>query len=420
MGSMVPGQPNFFQQFMAAYTAGLEARRAREEYEAQKEQRQLQLDRLKFEQGRIKLEDKLHAAELNRKGSLENLAFLQSQPTPQQALPEGIPGPPQPTGPTSMEIPGISIPESGINVPSLQAPIQYREDIAQQLARQKEMEMLDELRKKQLENQIPTPGPLAQQYGETIDARAIPLLPKPPESLSVEPGQLPFLPQGGTLPKPLLDQLAGVWDQQQQNNRSAASVGAQYANASATREQTQGNRTFQQEQALRDDFAKKTLRLDDVNQRIDQATQLATAPPSGQNDMALVFTFMKTLDDSVVRETEYARAAQIGSLKERARASMQALQNGQLLTPAQRAGYLQTLSLIQKSVNDYRSNISNQYATMAQRKGLDPQMVIGSGNLVTPGGSGGGPPRVRSIEEAMRLPKGTQFYDPNGVLRTVP
>lgn len=389
MGSptYVSTNPNFFQTFMAAFMQGQQQRREREMYEQEQAERKLKLDTLKFEQNRIRLEDRLRAAQINREGAMSNLKSFEGMLPQMQELPAGIPGPPQPTGPTSMEIPGIEVPEMGINVPSMTAPVRYAPDIQAQLARQRESEMIDKVRESMMTNSVPTPAPLAGQYGPTIDARTIPLLPKPPETLSVEPNQLPFLPQGGTVPKPLLDQLAGVWDQQQQNNRSAASVGAQYANASATRENTQGNRQFQQEQALRDDFAKKTLRLDDVNQRIDQATQLATAPPSGQNDMALVFTFMKTLDDSVVRETEYARAAQIGSLQERAKASMAQLQNGQLLTPAQRAAYIQTLGQIQGSVNRYRNSISAQYGEMARRKGLDPQMVIGSGPLsAAPGG----------------------------------
>ena len=38
----------------------------------------------------------------------------------------------------------------------------------------------------------------------------------------------------------------------------------------------------------------------------------------------------------------------------------------------------------------------------------------------SPQGQGGPVPRVNSVQEAMRLPKGTKFIDPNGVLREVP
>jgi hypothetical protein len=43
-----------------------------------------------------------------------------------------------------------------------------------------------------------------------------------------------------------------------------------------------------------------------------------------------------------------------------------------------------------------------------------------SATQTAPGGGGGGIPKVSSPAEAMKLPKGSQFYDPNGVLRTVP
>src|SRR5687767_1077824 len=122
MGSMVPGSPNFFQSFMQAFQMGQEEKKRREAEMQQQEERKLRLETLKFEQNRIKLEDKIRAATMNRQGALDTRTMLQGMPTPRQELPEGIPGPPQPTGPSSMQIPGIQLPEMGIDVPSFNAP----------------------------------------------------------------------------------------------------------------------------------------------------------------------------------------------------------------------------------------------------------------------------------------------------------
>lgn len=142
---MAPGRPNFFLQAMQAWMQGQEdGRREREqqmrEQQAQ-EERKLRLETLKFEQNRIKLEDKIRAATMNRQGSMDALKFMEGTSTPRMELPEGIPGPPQPTGPTAMQIPGISVPEAGIDVPGFQAPVRYAEDLEAQLARQQEMKM---------------------------------------------------------------------------------------------------------------------------------------------------------------------------------------------------------------------------------------------------------------------------------------
>lgn len=147
MGSMVPGSPNFFETFMQSYLAGQQMRRQREQEAQQQEERKLRLETLKFEQNRIKLEDKIRAAQMNRQGSLDTLKMFEGLPQPSIPLPEGIPGPPQPTGPTSLQIPGINIPEAGIHVPGVEAPVRYQADVEAMLSRQREMQMMDEIRK---------------------------------------------------------------------------------------------------------------------------------------------------------------------------------------------------------------------------------------------------------------------------------
>ncbi len=67
----------------------------------------------------------------------------------------------------------------------------------------------------------------------------------------------------------------------------------------------------------------------------------AATNPSAFGDIGTVFAFMKTLDPaSVVRESEYATAAQAGSLLTRAQNALSKAEAGKVLTPDQRQDIL--------------------------------------------------------------------------------
>jgi hypothetical protein len=99
--------------------------------------------------------------------------------------------------------------------------------------------------------------------------------------------------------------------------------------------------------------------------------------PSAASDIAMVFSFMKILDPgSVVRETEYATAAQAAGVPERVVGIIQRIQNGQFLTPQQRAEFLSVAkTMADAREQSYRQNLQ-RYEGISQRIGVDPRNVL--------------------------------------------
>ena len=65
------------------------------------------------------------------------------------------------------------------------------------------------------------------------------------------------------------------------------------------------------------------------------------AKPSPANDMALIYSFAKINDpNSVVRESEFASAAKVGTYGQAVQVAANKVANGEMLTPAQRADFL--------------------------------------------------------------------------------
>lgn len=108
-----------------------------------------------------------------------------------------------------------------------------------------------------------------------------------------------------------------------------------------------------------------------------QATMLnAVTNPSAYGDIGAVFGYMKTLDpQSVVRESEYATAAQAGSLLTRVQNSISKAENGEMLTPAQRADMARLTnhlgSVYKRNYDDFLKPVLNQ----AKKRGVDIDLI---------------------------------------------
>ena len=114
----------------------------------------------------------------------------------------------------------------------------------------------------------------------------------------------------------------------------------QYLEDLETRNTEELTRRFDQGSDIRDDFVKET---EDFRERQDKYLQIRNFAenPSAAGDIAMVFAYMKLLDpQSVVREGEYATAAQAGSIIDRATVgTYNRLIAGENLTPTQRAEF---------------------------------------------------------------------------------
>jgi len=97
----------------------------------------------------------------------------------------------------------------------------------------------------------------------------------------------------------------------------------------------------------------------------------AAADPSPAGDLALIFAYMKMLDPgSVVREGEFATAANTGSVPERVRAQYNKAINGERLTATQRTDFLNQAKSRARAVHQGLQRMRADYGKRASRYGI--------------------------------------------------
>lgn len=133
---------------------------------------------------------------------------------------------------------------------------------------------------------------------------------------------------------------------------------------------------------------------------------------SGPNDVAIVYNFMKALDpNSVVRESEYASAANSGNIFTGALAKFNGLfnPNGGTLSPQVKQQFQQIVNEKLAAQTSLYKNFADQQRAIAQRQGLNPDNVVidFSGGLTQPDTSGGDVIKFPDGTSARKLPDGT-------------
>ena len=99
--------------------------------------------------------------------------------------------------------------------------------------------------------------------------------------------------------------------------------------------------------------------------------------PTAAGDLSLIFNFMKMLDPgSVVRESEFSAAASAGSYGERIKALVGSIEDGTLLSAAQRADFVARATGLYNSAQGQYDKVANQYRDFAVQAGLDPNLVV--------------------------------------------
>jgi len=222
------------------------------------------------------------------------------------------------------------------------------------------------------------------------------------------------------------------------------------------------NETFDNQAKLRDGYvngSKNYVAIRDAYSGIEAASKDNT----GASDIAMVYGFMKMLDPtSVVREGEFATAANAGGIPDRVRAMYNNVINGQRLAPNVRAEFMQQAGRQFESAASRHAAYKKGYEDLATSYGFDPKLItpdLSGGVTAQPyagsvraGVAGGGGPPVaatgarppppasgvrngRSINKAPEgnavrisgddaeynaLPSGTRFVGPDGVPRRKP
>lgn len=133
---------------------------------------------------------------------------------------------------------------------------------------------------------------------------------------------------------------------------------------------------FREVAELRREFNQAVQPFSTVAEAYSKIRQAATNPTAA-GDVSLLYGYMKLLDpNSVVRENEYATAANAGSIPERVWAQFNRARNGERLTDAMRADFVNQARKIIDVVRPQINAHIQRYSGIAQAYGHDPSRVV--------------------------------------------
>jgi hypothetical protein len=133
-----------------------------------------------------------------------------------------------------------------------------------------------------------------------------------------------------------------------------------------------------EEARLRGEYAKRTEDLS-AAERNFLIIEKSGADMSGAGDIALVTSFMKMLDPgSVVRETEFATAANAGGLLNRLTSLATKVEKGAFLSPEQRADFTRLAKEYLSAAQTQEGQVQASYQQIVDNYGLDPVNVFGA------------------------------------------
>ena len=175
---------------------------------------------------------------------------------------------------------------------------------------------------------------------------------------------------------------------------------------------------FTQEKNLRDSFIKESktnvLSLEGFN----KVAIASNATPSGANDLALVFAYMKTIDpNSAVKEGEYTNAQESQGVSQQIINIYNRVIDGQRLSAEARKMFLDSAK--QQVLTSVRKQeiLEKNYLGLAKDYGLDGSKVVQSKLPI----SGGylKPIPVKSIKDAEKRLKEGQFFILDGQIGVI-
>lgn len=195
------------------------------------------------------------------------------------------------------------------------------------------------------------------------------------------------------------------------SNRNSAPTGYEFQPDGSLR-RIKGYRDTQLESDLRGQFNGQTKDFRDVRDSFNRV-QASANNPSAAGDLALIYNYMKMLDPgSVVRESEFAIAAATGSYGERFKAAAAKVMNGQRLSDAERADFLDRAHQLYGQQEQTFNSLADQYRTLATRNELDPQNVVVM-PLANPSPSAAAGPPAEAVSQlqADPSPEAQQEFD---------
>lgn len=104
--------------------------------------------------------------------------------------------------------------------------------------------------------------------------------------------------------------------------------------------------------------------------------------PNPANDIALIFSVMKTYDpSSTVREGEFASAQNAANVPDRIRNAFNKAKEGTILNPKQRREFVESARIYLEAQKRKAGEIAAGYEKAARDAGVDPRFVIPEGTL---------------------------------------
>lgn len=182
--------------------------------------------------------------------------------------------------------------------------------------------------------------------------------------------------RAGLIPKSVLD--------------AAIKLDAQTAEGALTLQQK-----IAEEARLRGEYAKRTEDLS-AAERNFSIIETSSMDQSGAGDIALVTSFMKMLDPgSVVRETEFATAANAGGLLAKLSGIAKKVEDGQFLSEQQRADFKRLAGEYLNAAKTQEQGVQQSFNLIVENYGLDPVNVFGARAVTAPapGGENGALPQ---------------------------
>ena len=186
--------------------------------------------------------------------------------------------------------------------------------------------------------------------------------------------------------------------------------GAQAPQETPAQQAESAARSFTQERQLRTDIgnnpAAKELAL--VRPHIQTIGRIAGQVRDGRNvsaqdDLALIFAFMKVLDPtSVVREGEFANAQNTGGIAENVVNAYNKALNGERLTDRQRSEFFRTANGMMRDRQANYQEVVNRQRDLASQYGLNPDRVAAPA-----------PPRRRAVNFDL-TPQQQEWVNQNG------
>lgn len=138
----------------------------------------------------------------------------------------------------------------------------------------------------------------------------------------------------------------------------------------------QSKTDFDRADKLRDEFnaqSKEFIKVRDAYNRIGASAE----SPSAAGDLSMIFNYMKMLDPgSVVRESEFATAAQSGSYGARIQGMVQKALTGERLADSVRADFIDRANKLYKAALDGHVQLENEYGILADRASVNRKDIL--------------------------------------------